>query len=282
MNILITGARGQLGQDIVKACYKCKINTLPFGSQDLDITNYNQVLETIKSEKPDIIINCAAYNDVDHAETDWQTAYLVNGIGPKNLALVGNLYQIPLVHFSTDQIFNGEVRVPLTIADRPTPINKYGLSKLLGEQMVKDHAYIFYLIRVSWVFGAGNMNFVRKVLEWSESKDTIRVVKDQEASPTYTVDLAKATLDLIENGIPGIYHITNSGSCTKHAWTEHILNQIDWNGTLKDAKSNEFSNPAKRPEYSVLDNFGTEDTIGYSLPDWKDATTRFLKEINKI
>lgn len=282
MKVLITGAHGQLGRDISDLCMKIGHDILSCGSGDLDITRYETVTEYICKEKPDLIINCAAYNAVDQAESDWERAFQVNGIGPKNLALAANMVGAVLVHYSTDYIFNGETKRAYTIVDHPLPISRYGESKLLGEQQVLWHAQKYYLIRVSWVFGSGNINFVKKVLEWSEYSDAITVVDDQTASPTYTRDLAQATLDLVSTQQYGLYHCTNTGNCSRFDWAAYILQQVGWTGELIPGKSEDFITPAKRPAFSVLDNFGTRQTIGYDLPPWQDATERFLQEIGRI
>lgn len=148
--------------------------------------------------------------------------------------------------------------------------------------MVMRHAIKFYLIRVSWVFGVGNTNFVQKVLEWSSQRHQITVVDDQISSPTYTRDLSQGSLDLIKTGQYGLYHMTNSDYCSRFEWAKYILNQIGWKGDLISGKSADFLTPATRPNFSVLDNFGTRQAIGYDLPSWQNATESFLREIGRI
>ena len=278
MKILVTGANGQLGKDITRYYREKGIEVHPFGSSDLDITRYPIVSSCIRKIKPDLIINCAAYNAVDDAETDWVRAYQVNGLGPKYLALAATKNGASLVHYSTDYVFDGRKKRPYTIADNPAPINRYGESKLLGEQMVERHASEYYLIRTSWVFGSGNTNFVNKVLEWSKERDIITIVDDQVSSPTFTRDLTEATFDLTTTGESGLFHITNSGCCSRFEWADEILKKTGWNGRLLPAKSDNFPTPAKRPSYSVLDDFGSKEAIGYHLPSWQDGTFRFLQE----
>lgn len=280
--IVITGAGGQLGQDIEKLSRENGFNVHAADSKVLDISNYNHVLSYLRDYQPDVVINCAAYNAVDDAEQEWRRAFLVNGMGVRNLAHAANAIDAVLVHYSTDYIFDGELKRPYTVADHPHPVNRYGESKLLGEQFVRDLAKKYFLIRVSWVFGRGNVNFARKVLEWSRTKTELRIVDDQISAPTYTVDLAKASLDLIKTDRYGIYHITNSGYCSRYEWAAHILKTVDWNGNLIPGRSADFPTPARRPEYSVLDTFGTPETLGYELPDWKDATVRYLQELNGL
>lgn len=282
MRVFITGAGGQLGQDMVKFCKTNRIEYVSFDSKALDITKIGEVRHHITANRPDVIINCAAYNAVDSAETEWKKAFLVNGIGVKNLVLSANAIGAVMVHYSSDYIFDGDSDRPYTIGDHPNPLSRYGESKLLGEQMIENLSQSYFLIRTSWVFGQGNTNFPQKILEWSKNQKQMKVVIDQVSSPTYTVDLVKATFDLLKTQFFGKYHITNADSCSRFTWAEYILSKIGWKGTLLPAKSSEFNTAAKRPSYSVLDNFGTAETIGYQLPHWKDATDRFLEELELI
>jgi dTDP-4-dehydrorhamnose reductase len=282
MKVLITGAQGQLGQDIVNQCTIRGIECTATNSKTLDITDQKSVNEMVKTHNPDIIYNCAAYNAVDLAEEEWKKAFSVNGLGVKHLALAANKYGSILVHFSTDYVFDGNNNRPYTVVDTPQPINRYGESKLLGENVVRDLCDHYFLIRVSWLFGKGNTNFVSKVLDWSREKTEIAVVDDQISSPTYTVDLAKASLDLVSTHSFGLYHITNAGACPRYDWARYILEKIGWPGNLVSVKSIAFKNPAQRPAYSVLNNFGTRETLGYILPSWQDATSRYLREIGVL
>jgi dTDP-4-dehydrorhamnose reductase len=282
MKILITGANGQLGQDIQKVCQQNSIEYIAADSRTLDISHESEVQDFVKNNPMDAIINCAAYNAVDLAESEWKKAYMVNGLGVRNLAISANSVDALLVHFSTDYVFDGVTQIPYTIADSPNPISRYGMSKLLGETMARDITDRFILIRTSWVFGKGNDNFPKKILRWCENKTELKVVDDQIASPTYTSDLAKATLDLINKKSLGIYHITNSNYCSRYEWAEYILTKIGWNGKLLRVSSDEFNSAARRPAFSVLDNFGTPEILGYSLPDWKNATGRFFKELEAV
>mgnify|MGYP001210799212 FL=1 len=277
MKVLITGASGQLGQEFQKKFNQLKISYIPTDYQELDITNIEQIRNLVQKEK-DIthIINCAAYNNVDKAEEEWEKAYTINGLAVRNLAIVSNEINAELIHYSTDYVFSG-TKKEYTIYDEPSPINKYGESKALGEKEIKQ-AQKYYLIRVSWVFGMGNINFAKKVIGWSKDKEELSITADEKSAPTYTVDLVEATLELIKQKVYGLYHITNT-PCTRYEWAEYILKQIGWQGRLKQAKRSDFNLPAIRPESSVLNNFGYSQVTGKSMPDWKDATKRFLKEM---
>ncbi|MCD6319806.1 MAG: dTDP-4-dehydrorhamnose reductase [Candidatus Desulfofervidaceae bacterium] len=280
MEILITGANGQLAQDIWRLAEAKGWIVKAFVHQQLDITNYTQVKEAITFLKPDVVINCAAYNAVDEAETNWRQAFLVNGIGPRHLATICENLTIPLVHFSTDFVFDGQKNTPYTIADTPSPLSKYGLSKFLGEQEIVRLTHHYYLIRVSWVFGLKGkvgVNFIKKIISWAKDKKRLRIVTDQTSSPSYTEDIAKAVLDLIQTGQYGLYHLTNTGYCSRYEWARFILKTIKWSGELLPAKSKDFPTPAQRPVFSALDSFPLKHILGYELPSWQEATERFLR-----
>ncbi len=283
MKFLVTGADGQLGGEFVKELEKRKLNYLALRREDLDITNFKKVQKTVQSFNPDYLINCAAYNDVDRAEEDWETAFLVNGIGPKNLAIAARENNCVLAHYSTDYVFDGKKNSPYTIADTPAPINNYGKSKLLGENCVRDFAGgKYFLIRLSAVFGDNpKASFPLKLISLAKEKKELKIVDDQIFSPTYVGDVVKATLDLIETGQYGLYHMTNSGYCSRYEWAKYILEKIGWQGKLLRTKSEDFPSPAKRPKFSVLDNFPLKNIIGYELPDWKEATERYIT-INEL
>jgi len=280
MKILITGANGQLGQAFQKKFEQLNIQYIAKGSKELDITKIDQLRNLVNNEKEIThIINCAAYNHVDKAEEEWEKAYQINGLGVRNLSIISNEINAELIHYSTDYVFSGK-KGEYTIYDTPDPINKYGESKALGESEVTQ-AQRYYLIRTSWVFGVGKDNFAKKVINWSQNSKELKITTDEKSAPTYTEDLVEATLELIKQKVYGIYHITNT-PCTRYEWAEYILKKIGWEGTLKPAKRSDFNLPAKRPESSVLNNFGYTEVTGKKMPDWKDATDRFLKEMGMI
>lgn len=273
--ILITGANGQLGKEFQKFLSEKNREVLALDIQELDITDLEKTRKILKNIQAEYIINCAAYNDVDKAQEEWKKAFSVNAIGVRNLAIVAAETGAELVHFSSDYVFSGNRNVPYTIYDRPNPINKYGESKVLGERFLKELNNKYYLVRTSWLFGDGEKNFLRKVLLWASSRQKIRVVDDEVSSPTCTSDLAKAVWDIIKIKAYGTYHITNS-SCSRYEWAELILKEINWQGVLERSKRQEFNLPAKRPDYTVLDNFGFKETTGYEMPSWQEATLRFI------
>ncbi|MCX6701426.1 MAG: dTDP-4-dehydrorhamnose reductase, partial [Methanomicrobiales archaeon] len=223
MKVLITGANGQLGQDMHKLCRLASIEVIAAGSKTIDIANIDSIGKFVGGRKVDVIINCAAYNAVDRAEAEWKKAFLVNGLGVRNLATTAKQIGALLVHFSSDYVFDGSSGRAYTIADTPRPLSRYGESKFLGESCLRDLADRYILIRTSWVFGSGNDNFPRKIFRGSRENQELKVVTDKVSSPTYTIDLAHATLDLIKKEALGTYHITNSGYCSRFEWAAHIL-----------------------------------------------------------
>jgi len=279
--ILITGADGQLGQAFTKSLEEKKIDHLSLEKNKLDITNFKKVNKIIKEYNPDFLINCAAYNNVNKAEECWKTAFLVNGIAVKNLALSSRKNNYVLVHYSTDYIFDGKKGSPYTITDIPHPLNKYGQSKLLGERYIQNLSKNYYLIRLSSVFGNNpEVCFPLKILSWSKNKKEIKIVKDQICSPSFTKDVVKATLLLIETERYGLYHLTNSGFCSRYEWAKFILEKSKWPGKVLAAKTEDFNSKTKRPKFSVLDSSPLEKIINYKLPTWQKATQEFLEEYN--
>jgi len=280
IKMLITGADGQLGQAFTRELEEKGIKHLSLGKDKLDITDLKEVDKVVKEYGPDFLINCAAYNDVDRTEEDWETAFLINGTAAKNLALITKENDCVLVHYSTDYVFDGKKDSPYTTADAPCPMSKYGESKLLGEKFVQDFSKNYYLIRLSSVFGNNpEVSFPLKVLSWSKKKEELKVVEDQVFSPSFTKDIVQATLDLINSKQYGLYHMTNSGYCSRYEWAKFILEKSKWQGKVLPCKSEDFNLKAKRPKFSVLDNFILERVINKKLPAWQEATERFLKKI---
>jgi dTDP-4-dehydrorhamnose reductase len=276
MRVLIVGASGQLGRAFQELLTRKGIEHFPLGRAELDVTDLSRVREAVRGIRPTHIVNCAAYTDVDKAEEDWRRAYAVNGLGVRNLALGAREVKAELVHFSSDYVFSGRKASPYTIFDPPDPINRYGESKLLGERFV-ELAEKWYLIRTSWVFGKGERNFPRKVLLWAKTKEVLRFATDEVSAPTYTRDLAEAALLLMEQQAFGLYHVTNTPA-SRFEWASYILRRIGWTGKIEEGKQEDFPSPARRPKFSVLDNFGLWETVGVELPTWQEATERFLRE----
>lgn len=278
--ILVTGAGGQLGTDLVKLLKVTGYDVVGMGKSELDITDEKKVYHIILQKRPDIIIHCAAYTQVDKAEAEPDYAFLINGIGTRNIALASEKIGAKLVYISTDYVFDGSLELPYHEFSPVSPINAYGSSKLAGEMYVRDFHSRYFIIRTSWVFGVYGNNFVKTMLHLSKEKDQLKVVNDQIGSPTYTVDLGKCIRQLIESDKYGIYHVSNSGSCSWYEFAREIFSQTKNTIKLEPCKTEEFPRPAKRPKYSVLDHMGLRINGFDPMPDWKDGLTRFLLQMN--
>jgi dTDP-4-dehydrorhamnose reductase len=276
MKILITGALGQLGK--YAASRLCMANEVhAYDSKKLDISNLDNVNAVLNEVKPDVVINCAAYTKVDLCETEVETAYLVNAIGPRNLAIAAEKTGAKLVHISTDYVFRGDSPVPLR-EDAPVgPVTVYGKSKLMGEEFVRQFSSKHFILRTAWLYGDGD-NFARTMLKLSKTNDRLRVVGDQYGSPTSTKDLSAAIESLISTEHYGTYHATCEGSCSWHNFAKKIFELMGIDVEVEKVTSEEFIRPAKRPAYSVLDNFML-NLIGHnSFRRWEDALEDYLKE----
>jgi dTDP-4-dehydrorhamnose reductase len=282
MKLLITGSNGQLGQDLQKACRIRRVDFCAGDVEEFDITDLELMREVVRREKPTAVVNCAAYNQVDQAETDFEAARRINALGPQNLAIAAEETGVPIMHFSTDFVFDGAKGAPYTVDDRPNPINRYGESKLQGEQAVASHSTRYFLVRLSWVFGIAGINFPKKVLEWAQNRSAIKVVTDQVSSPSYTTDLAGPILDLLRLGAFGTYHLTNRGHCSRFEWARFVIERSRPEVAVEPAGGDEFETAARRPAFSALDPAPLEDVLGRLLPDWQNATERFLKEMGVI
>jgi len=260
---LIIGASGMLGSDICKAFPEA----IRLTHKELDITNKDQVLESIRKIKPDVVLNAAAYTNVDGCEENQKLAVTVNGFGPGYIAEACSIIGAKLVHFSTDYVFDG-TKNEYEEHDFPNPINVYGYSKLLGENKIIENIDDYRIIRISWLFGVHGKNFVETILRLSREMDTVKVVTDQFGKPTYAMDLANKVKKIVKCN-PGIYHITNEGICS---WFEFASAIVD---NAVPCTSEEFSRKAKRPKYSVLLNTKTEP-----MRHWKEALKDYLKERN--
>ena len=254
--VLILGARGMLGQALGREF--SSYQPVCWDKSDLDITDKERVEEKLLQLRPEIIINAAAYTDVDAAETNEDLAILINGLAVGYLAKAAKDIGAVLIHYSTDYVFDGKKKAGYSEDDKPNPINAYGRSKLRGEQELVKNTDKYYLIRSSWLFGPGGKNFVDTILTLAGKQDTIKVVNDQHGKPTYTLDLAKATRGLLESQKPfGIYHITNETTKGGITWYEFAKKIIELKGLktqVVPCATKDFSRPAQRPEYAELIN----------------------------
>ncbi|MHB8156464.1 MAG: dTDP-4-dehydrorhamnose reductase [Desulfocucumaceae bacterium] len=276
MRVLVTGAAGLLGQQIAKEYEKRNVVIFPLTRKDLDITSNHSIKMALIDIRPHLVINCAAYTNVDRAETEKEKALTVNGLAPRLLATSCLKYSSTLVHISTDYVFNGRSQRPYLVSDTPDPINVYGESKLIGEQGVRESGCRYYIIRTSWLFGPGGENFAIKILKLAREKDIVRVVDDQRSCPTYTPDLAKSIANLITTGVYGTYHITNSGSATRFEFAQRIIEAAGLKTKIEPCSSEEYPLPARRPINSALDPFPALQLLNYIPPLWQDRIKRLL------
>lgn len=254
MKILVTGARGMLGTDLMTVLRE-RHEVVGMDIEELDITDINQTLGILRENNPDVVINCAAYTNVDGCESNEELAYRVNAIGPRNIAVACNDIGAAMVHISTDYVFPGNSSKPYREDDSVGPKSVYGLSKLAGEGNVRSLCTRHFIVRTSWLFGVNGPNFVKTMLRLAKENLELSVVNDQTGSPTYTPDLAAALADLITQPVYGTYHLTNSGTCTWYQFTREILDEAGITGVeVKPITTEELNRPAPRPAYSVMDN----------------------------
>ncbi|WP_273476809.1 dTDP-4-dehydrorhamnose reductase [Methanobrevibacter woesei] len=278
MKVLITGSNGMLGHDLIDVL-DGKHELIKTTSKSLDITDEDKVKEYIVNENPDIVINSAAYTDVDGCETNEEIAYKVNGEGVKNLALACKVVDCPLLHISTDYVFNGENNKPWMEDDEVGPISIYGKSKLQGEEAIESILDKFFIIRTSWLYGINGGNFPKTMLELAKTHDTLTVVTDEIGTPTYTLDLAQAIAELIETEYYGIYHITNSDYCSWFDFAKYIFEVKNINVNVVPVTAEEFARPASRPHYSVLNNSNWVNNGFKPLRSYKEAIKDYLKHL---
>lgn len=276
MRIFLTGASGQLGKEIILQCKEQGVEVLGRSRKELDIVDRGKLVDDIRRFRPDIVINCAAYNAVDKSEDEgYEEAVKVNTRGAEVLAEVCSDTDIPLVHFSTDYVFDGKCSEPICESAAPHPLNKYGWTKLMGERAIQERCQKFYIVRTAWLYGDGN-NFVKTMLKLSERTSELSVVYDQVGSPTYTVDLAAVVLKLIQTGDYGIYHATNEGSCSWHEFACEIFRVAGLDVKVNRVSSREYGSRAQRPEYSVLENARLKRLGLNEFRHWKTALADYL------
>ncbi len=281
MKFLITGANGQLAKEFPEYLKDFGHDYCSFDKASLDISNMDAVLKKIEENKPDIVLNCAAYNFVDKAEDDYEIALRVNAEGVMNLAIACKKNNILLVHYSTDYIFDGLKRDFYNEDDEPNPLNKYGQSKLLGEKYLQDTMNNFLLFRVSWVFGQGRQNFLSKLLDWAKNNKVLKIVCDQISIPTYTNDIVSLTLFSINKRLRGVYHLTNSGYASRYEVARYFIERAGLENLVLPANSNDFPSPAKRPFFSAMSNKKLSGALNVDIPDWKTGIDRYIETLYK-
>ena len=285
MKIFIAGAKGMLASDLVSILER-QGEVVKGELPHFDITDPESVERHIKKTKPDIVINCAAYTEVDRAEQEADLAFAVNSKGPQNLANVCNEIGGRLIHISTDFVFNGEQNVPYKEDDLPCPLCVYGKSKLKGERLVQSAIDNHIIIRTSWLYGRNRNNFVETIAQLAIKKENVRVVYDQVGTPTYTKDIAEAIKNLLSVNKNGIYHFSNEGVCSRYDFAYEIVAMLRKREVplklkkLAPILSKDYQTPALRPSYTVLDKEKYKCITSKSIPHWKDGLERYFKEKN--
>lgn len=290
--VLVTGAGGMLGRDVVAAFRRRGAEVTPCTRTELDITSPAAVREALAGRgaaeaggPPEVVVNCAAYTDVDGAESPdgREAAFRVNGLGVRHLAWACREAGALLVHFSTDYVFDGEREGAWGVYDPPAPPNAYGESKLWGERALAEAGGRHLLIRTSWLCGPGGRNFVETMISLGERRragllpEPLRVVDDQRGCPTFTADLAAAAADLVAAGARGTFHVTNRGATTWYGFARAVFARLGWDVPVEPVTSDAFPRPARRPRNSVLDPFPLAETIGRLLPPWEESLAAYLR-----
>ncbi len=277
MRVFITGSKGQLGGAFAARFARNGWDHAAADLDTLDIADADAVMDALMAYRPGLIINCAAYNLVDKAETEKEKAFAVNAEGTRNLAFAARKLEASFVHFGTDYVFDGAKAAPYTEDDKPNPLNNYGLSKLKGEDYARqaERALIF---RLSWVFGQGGQNFIYKLREWAKKPGPLRISADEVSVPAYAEDVVTAVLEALKRGLSGTWHLTNTGCCSRYDWAKLVLKECGLGKELLPARMADFNLPARRPGYSAMSNAALSGELGIKIPGWEEAVGRFINE----
>lgn len=286
--ILVTGCNGQLGRAIRKEYAASDVEFINTdvvegeGVVSLDITDVDAVLKLVRAEKPDVIINCAAHTNVDKCEEQWDLAYKINAIGPRNLSIAATEADAKMIHVSTDYVFEGNGTRPYTEFDAPNPVSAYGKTKLEGENFVREFAKKHFILRTAWLYGDGK-NFVKTMLALAENHDELNVVCDQVGTPTSAVELAKMIHYLEDTENYGTFHATCEGDTNWADFAEAIFKRAGKNVKVNHVTSKQYKemNPASanRPAYSILEDYMIKLTSDFVMADWQDALDVYMKEL---
>lgn len=280
MKVLVTGVKGQLGFDVVNELEKRGHVAVGTDVHNMDITDKTQVDTVIKEANPDAVIHCAAYTAVDLAEDNIDLCRRINADGTRNIAEVCKELDIKMIYISTDYVFDGEGTHFWQPDDERSPLNVYGQTKYEGELAVETILEKYYIVRIAWVFGVNGKNFIKTMLNLGKTRDHLTVVNDQIGSPTYTYDLAKLLVDMVETDKYGRYHATNEGLCSWYDFACEIFKQAGYNHvTVSPVSASEYPAKAKRPSNSRMCKDKLTENGFEKLPTWQDALARYLKEI---
>jgi len=276
MNILVTGAHGQLGSEL-----NTMIDAIYTDVDELDITNNEMLSGFVERHTITHIINCAAYTQVDNAEKEKEQAFFINRDAVKNLANVARMHNIRLVHISTDFVFNGNKSTPYTEDDMPDPISVYGASKYEGERAIVTSDIDYAIVRTSWLYSTYGNNFVKTIARLAQEKKSLRVVYDQVGTPTYANDLAQVLSKIVgDSSLKGVYHYSNEGVASRYDFAKAIVDSMGIACAIEPVVSRDYPALAKRPPYSVMDKSKIKKQLGISIPYWRDSLQQCLKRLH--
>ncbi len=281
MRLLVTGVKGQLGYDVVQECAGRGIETVGVDIQEMDITDPEAVRMVISQANVDGVVHCAAYTAVDAAEDNVALCRRVNRDGTRNIAEVCKDLDIRMMYISTDYVFDGQGERPWEPEDERHPLNVYGETKYEGELAVQELVSKYFIVRISWVFGYNGKNFIKTMLRLGEERGAVSVVDDQIGSPTYTLDLARLLVDMMESEKYGVYHATNEGLCSWYAFAKEIFRQAGMDVEVTPVDSSAFPVKAKRPFNSRMSKEKLTEMGFAHLPTWQDAVGRYLKSLQE-
>jgi len=274
LKFLITGTKGQLAKEFVKELTNRGLEFTALTKEELDISDTNKVFKVIKEVKPDIVINCAAYNLVDKAESSPTEAIAVNTLGVANLAFACVDIKAILVHYSTDYVFDGTKVGFYTEEDRPNPLNEYGKSKLFGEFFIQKVLENYLIFRVSWVYGEGRQNFIYKLLQWAKEREVLQIAFNEVSVPTYTGFIVEKTLKALEKGLTGLYHLVPRGYASRYEWAKLTLKLFRIEKVLIPVEKEIFNLPAKRPDFSAMSCEKIEKALGEEFEEWDEIYSK--------
>ena len=286
MRVLVTGAKGQLGTDVMEQLNANNIEAVGIDREELDIVDKKaceEFFEKANAEKRiDAVIHCAAYTAVDKAEDEQELSYNINALGTENIALACKKFDMKLMYISTDYVFNGQGERPWEPDDEREPLNVYGKTKYEGELFVEKLSDKYFIVRIAWVFGIAGHNFIKTMLKLAKERDSLTVVDDQIGSPTYTADLSKLLVAMIQTDKYGRYHATNEGYCSWYEFAKEIFKVAGVEIDVKPVDSSAYPAKAKRPANSRMEKSKLDEMGFKRLPSWPDATRRYIEELQKL
>ena len=277
MKILVTGAQGMLGTDLVNLLSTKGIDVIGASHEELDVTDRNEVFNFTSKHMPDVVVNCAAFTNVDKCEAKKEITYRLNALGPENIAIAANKCGAKVVQISTDFVFDGNSRRPYVENDKTNPLSEYGRSKLEGERNIQSNCDLFLIVRTSWLFGHQGTNFIDKMLDVAKQNKGLSIVNDETGSPTYTIELAEALWALIEQKCEGIFHAANEGSCSRYEWARKIFEIAGYDVNIRQIKSHQYKRPARVPLNSTLNCQKLTTITGMRMRSWEEALSAYMR-----